>query len=151
VLGWGCGWSCHSVSFILIPPDQTSEYTYIHTCLYYISCFSSQNQKWRFACVYMCIYIYIYVCVLNALACKLSMPVASCCHPMEAYPQNKSFVEKVCFSCVYIYTHVFNTVFIKLRMRHSKMFTRPHSNFCLGTCNPFQVLILYYKHHLNSR
>ena len=102
-------------------------------------------------CVCVYVHLYIYVCVLNALACKLSMPVASCCHPMEAYPQNKSFVEKVCFSCIYIYIHVFNTVFIKLRMRHSKMFTRPHSNFCLGTCNPFQVLILYYKHHLNSR
>ena len=48
----------------------------------------------------VCMYIYIYVCVcvLNALACKLSMPVASCCHPIEAYPQNQSLVEKVCFS-----------------------------------------------------
>ena len=62
VLGWGCGWSCHSVSFILIPPDQTSEYTYIHTCLYYISCFPHRIRNGGLR-VCICAFIYIYMCV----------------------------------------------------------------------------------------
>ena len=80
--------------FVLIPPDQTSEYTYINTCLYYLIFFAESEME-----------VYIYIYVLNALACKLSMPVASCCHPIEAYPQNKkSCRESVFFVYIYIYT-----------------------------------------------